>query len=103
MKRIPACGSIDPKHRSKACSACTRVYKGRDPYQGRLSPAACVFCGIAQRNSLGVHVIRYPLIRHFGRNGRHTSVCIGSMPMCDDCVMENAHLNERTKQWSKAA
>lgn len=96
MKRIPACGSIDPRHRSRKCRFCRRVYKGRAPYEGRQARAACVFCGLAQGNSLGVKVHRYPLLRHIDKGGRHTSVCIGSMPMCEPCVLENGHLNERT-------
>ena len=96
MKRIPACGSIDPRHRSRLCTPCHRVYKGRAPYAGHKAAASCVFCGLAQGNSLKVKVLRYPLLRHIDKGGRHTSVCIGSMPMCDPCVMEHGHLNERT-------
>lgn len=103
MKRIPACGSIDPRHRARECKPCHRVYKGKAPHQGNRNPASCVFCGIAQGNSLNVRVIRYPLLRHIDKGGRHTSVCIGSMPMCDPCVMANGNINERTKQWSVAA
>lgn len=96
MKRIPACGSIDPRHQSRTCTPCHRVYKGRKPYQGNLDPASCAFCGIAQGNSLRVKVLRYPLLRHIDKGGRHTSVCIGSMAMCDPCVMEYGKLNART-------
>lgn len=96
MRRIPACGSIDPRHRARQCRPCHRVYKGRAPHKGHRSPASCVFCGLAQGNSLGVKVLRYPLLRHIDKGGRHTSVCIGSMGMCDPCVLEHGKLNERT-------
>lgn len=52
--------------------------------------ATCVFCALAAGNSLGVKVLRYPLLRHIDRNGRHTSVCIGSISLCDDCTVKRA-------------
>lgn len=98
-RSVGACGSIDPAHRSRECSDCRRIYKhrhltGLPPL--RRNPAVCVFCGLAAGNSMKVKVLRYPLLRHIDANGRHTSVCIGSMGMCDRCVMEHAALNERT-------
>lgn len=59
--------------------------------------ATCAFCAIAAGNSLGVKVLRYPLLRHIDRNGRHTSVCIGSIGLCDRCIIEHAALNERAR------
>jgi len=61
----------------------------------RRNPAVCAFCNLAARNSLGVKVLRYPLLRRVNRDGRQTSVCIGSMGLCDRCIRENAALNER--------
>lgn len=97
--RRPLCGSIAPDHRARQCRDCRRAYKrrtGKGFPRYIPDPASCVFCGIAQGNSLRIKVIRYPLLRHIDKNGRHTSVCIGSMPMCDPCVAQNGKLNERT-------
>ena len=99
--RKGVCGSTSPEHRSAKCPDCRRIYKQRHRQGGlpRLirDPAMCVFCGLAAGNSLGVKVLRYPLLRHIDRIGRHTSVCIGSMGMCDRCVLEHGTINERTR------
>ena len=104
--RPGVCGSTADEHRSKSCPECRRIYKRRH-FQGapRLIryPAVCVFCGLAAGNSLGVKVLRYPLLRHIDNKHRHSSVCIGSMGMCDRCVLKHGRLNERTRQWSAAA
>lgn len=102
MRRRPAhCGSIDPRHLSRECRDCRRIYKRRHllglPRLIR-DPAVCVFCNLAAGNSLGVKVLRYPLLRHIDKGGRHTSVCIGSMGMCDQCVMAHGAINERTRR-----
>jgi hypothetical protein len=98
--KLPMCGSTAPEHRSRTCSGCRRIYKSRH-LQGlpRLIryPAMCVFCGLAAGNSLKVKVLRYPLLRHIEKAGRHTSVCIGSMGICDRCVIEHGNLNERAR------
>lgn len=58
----------------------------------RREPAVCAFCNLASRNSLGVKVLRYPLLRHIDRGGRHTSVCIGSIGLCDECAVEHGNV-----------
>jgi len=58
-------------------------------YERKRPRAVCAFCSIAAQNSLGVKVLRYPLLRHIDKGGRHTSVCIGSMALCDECVVEH--------------
>ena len=102
MRRHAAyCGSIDPRHSIRGCRDCRRISKKRRA-QGLppiiRDPAVCVFCNLAQGNSLGVKVIRYPLLRHIDKGGRHTSVCIGSLALCDDCVMQHGAINERTRR-----
>ena len=59
-----------------------------------VNPVACVFCGIWQGNESGVKVLRYPLLRHWDKGGRHTSFSIGSMPMCDRCVLEHGTIKD---------
>ena len=47
---------------------------------------------------MGVKVLRYPLLRRVNPPGKpQTSVCIGSIGLCDRCVIENGDLNERAK------
>ena len=98
------CGSIDPEHVARRCLQCKRIYARRyargDPPFARIirgEIAECSFCGLNADNASQVKVLRYPLLRHMDRNGRHTSVCIGSLSICDRCVIEHARLNEKTK------
>lgn len=99
----PHCGSTDPTHVSRRCKGCKAVYNkrwaSRGPVLQRIyrNPAKCVFCGLQAGNSAGVKVLRYPLLRHIDTGGRHTSVCIGSMAMCDRCVVENGKLNGKVR------
>lgn len=88
------CGSTDPIHVARRCKGCKAVYNKRwaegNPIPIRLvrNPAECVFCGLCANNSAGFKVLRYPLLRHWDKGGRHTSFCVGSMAICDRCVME---------------
>ena len=99
-RAMSRCGSIDPDHVARRCKACKAVYNKRWASQGPVlqrihrNPAACVFCGIWQGNDAGVKVLRYPLLRHWDKGGRHTSFTIGSMPMCDRCVMEHGTIKD---------
>lgn len=54
--------------------------------------ATCSFCSLAAGNSLGVKVLRYPLLRHIDKAGRHTSVCIGSISLCDECAVTRGNV-----------
>ena len=104
---MSACGSTDALHRTRTCTRCHRIYRDRVLAKKGLPrylriPATCAFCGLSARNSLGVKVLRYPLLRRAKRNGRESSVCIGSMGICDQCVRHNATLNQRALQ-GKAA
>lgn len=55
-------------------------------------------CQLMAGNSMNVKVLRYPLLRRVNLpSGRQTSVCIGSIGLCDKCVIEHGDLNERAK------
>lgn len=88
---IPWCGSTDPEHRVMRCHECQRI-RMKD-YRSRLArgPAdnpACAMCGVCRSNEAGVGVFRYPLIRNVPR--LHSNRCIGSIAICDRCVVEYA-------------
>lgn len=93
------CGSTDPAHVARRCRDCKSVYnkrwKSNAPFLPRLirgDIAECRFCGLSADNTAGVKVLRYPLLRHIDKGGRHTSVCIGSLPICDRCVVEQGNV-----------
>ena len=97
------CGSNDPTHIARRCKGCRAIYDARrasgGPHLVRIdrNPAKCVLCDLMAGNSAGLKVLRYPLLRHIDTGGRHTSVCIGSMAMCDRCVVDNAKLNDKVR------
>ena len=64
----------------------------------RRNPAVCVMCSLVAGNGAGIKVLRYPLLRRVNPpRKRQTSVCIGSIGLCDRCVIEHGDLNERAK------
>jgi hypothetical protein len=92
--RVAACGgrAIDGHHVSR-CRECRRIYqrKYRDRIGYKRLPAQCVMCGLSGRNSRGIPVYRYPLIRKptTGGPGRRSFV-IASIGLCDSCIQEHA-------------
>lgn len=59
--------------------------------------AVCALCSITAGNGAGVKVFRYPLVRGVSVDGRRTSRCIGSLALCDRCVIEHAALNDKVQ------
>ena len=100
--RAPRCGSTNPEHRARGCVECRRVYN-REYKSGKrfdrvpfgMPPATCSFCSIVAGNSAGVKVLRYPLTRHTKKNGKHTSHSIGSIALCDRCILEHGKIHDR--------
>ena len=96
------CGSFDPAHRAKTCSACRRIYKdrrlsGAPRFTQRLMArgARCEFCELVQGNTRRVRVYRYTLRRAVTINGLRTSRALGSIGICDICVVERGLVHER--------
>lgn len=92
--RVAACGgrAIDGHHVSR-CLECRRIYnrKYRDRVGYIRPPAECVMCGLNGRNSRGIRVYRYPLIRKNTTGGpARRSYVIASIGLCDACVIEHA-------------
>ncbi len=102
IERGARCGSTDPEHRARRCRECKRIYarrfaSGESRFLGKRipNPATCVLCDLTAGNSQRIKVLRYPLLRHIDKNGRHTSVCIGSLALCDRCIVEYATVKEQ--------
>ena len=95
------CGSRNPDHIARRCAACKKVYRKRyrdgAPLLARhyVNPAVCAFCGIAAGNSSNIATYRYPLIRHVYRDGRQTSRVVGSIGLCDRCLLSGGHVSPR--------
>jgi hypothetical protein len=93
------CGSRDPEHRVKDCKRCihlyNRAYKRGERFDRvafGMPRATCKVCGLAQANGLKVKVRRYPLLRSITKRGRRTSVVIGSIGLCDRCILREGEL-----------
>ena len=103
MSRAPRnyCGDPDPRHRSTGCHPCqaTRQRERRAKLRAGvqfLGPSCCL-CGIAQRNSYGIKVYRYSLVRnvrapHTKRGWTNRQVA--SLPVCDRCLIEGGYARE---------
>lgn len=94
---FPRCGSTDPEHRSKLCTACktiyNRRYRGAQQRQALAERLPCFACGLARGNSLGVGVYTYALQRTVYPNGSRASkrtVNIASLTLCDRCLPDYA-------------
>lgn len=110
--RVAACGGrpIDGHH-SARCLECRRLYNRR--YRDRVGykrlPADCVMCGLNGRNSRGIPVYRYPLIRKNTTGGpNRRSYVIASIGLCDACVIEYgrpspSYLKANGRPFGKAA
>lgn len=99
------CGSISPAHRAKDCRPCQAIYRHRErsgaPKYGErylARGARCAFCGLAAGNSQGVRVYRYTLRRSVNVNGLRTSRALGSVGICDVCVVEQGLLHDRGRE-----
>jgi len=101
VERGPRCGSTDPAHAARRCRPCKSIYQRRhregirDGTHRVKNPATCKLCDLVAGNSQKIKVLRYPLLRHIDKGGRHTSVCIGSLPLCDRCVIEYGNIKEQ--------
>jgi len=96
------CGSTKESHRADACSKCNRIYYDRErsgaPRFGQrmlARGATCAFCGLVAGNSRGVRVYRYTLRRSVNVKGKRTSRALGSVGLCDLCVVEKGLLHQR--------
>lgn len=100
LQPMTRCGSIDLAHRTARCAPCKAIYNA-SYRKGAATPRAlaqCAMCGLTRGNTANVHVRRYALIRSFIHGGgRKTSVCIGSLGMCDRCVVDNAKLSDKVR------
>lgn len=101
VERGPRCGSTDPAHAARRCRPCKSIYQRRhrdgirDGTYRVPNPATCALCDLTAGNSQKIKVLRYPLLRHIDKGGRHTSVCIGSLALCDRCVLEYGAIKEQ--------
>jgi hypothetical protein len=62
----------------------------RAKQEPKFIPATCATCGLHGDNRQGVKVYRYPLLRKVPRHEKHSSTNIGSLALCDRCVVELA-------------
>ena len=99
------CGSFDPTHRAKTCRTCQAIYRDRTRHGGprfrfRLLArgARCEFCEITSGNSRGIAVYRYTLRRAVAVDGKRTSRALGSLGICDICIVERNLVSERGKE-----
>lgn len=100
LSRFPArCGSTDPAHRTGKCQGCKQIYNRRyRQHATTRPPAECVICGLLSGNSLNIHVRQYALIRTATVRGKKkTSVCIGSIGLCNRCVRDYGRLNGKVR------
>ena len=98
------CGSISPKHRAKGCSACCAIYakryrSGAPPFGQRMLArgARCEFCELVAGNSRGVRVYRYTIRRSISVGGKRTSRALGSVGICDRCLIEKGLVHARLR------
>ena len=86
------CGETGPDHRSTKCKPCLRIRMKAWRARRRASrpPVGpwCVFCGIGRGNTQKIGVYRYPLVRNIAK--LRSNRCIGSLAICDRCVVEYA-------------
>ena len=96
--RANYCGSTDPIHRAYRCQPCQTIRQRDRRARKRagvvnLGPP-CALCGIAQRNSYGIKVYRYSLVRNV-RTGKTksgwTNMSVASIPLCDRCLIEGGY------------
>jgi hypothetical protein len=92
------CGSSEPGHRSTTCKPCqaTRQRERRARLRAgvRYLGPSCALCGIAQRNSYGIPVYRYSLVRNVRATHTKTGWTnrqVASIPLCDRCLVENGY------------
>jgi hypothetical protein len=100
------CGSTDPTHRARQCKECVRLYNAA--YKSGLrfarvafgrNPAQCVVCGLTAGNSMNVKVRRYPLLRSYNKpDRRRASFVLGSIGLCDRCIVESAELKPQYRR-----
>lgn len=103
MSRPPRnyCGNPEPDHRSSKCQPCqtTRQRERRAKLRAgvRFLGPSCALCGIAQRNTYGIKVYRYSLVRNM--RAAHTKTGwtnkqVASIPLCDRCLIEGGYARE---------
>jgi hypothetical protein len=99
------CGSNDKEHRVRTCRPCDRIYKrrsleGAPPYRHRTraDAAVCVVCGVTAGNSGDIPVHRYSLKRW----ARDKARWIGSLGICDPCLIERGELKPEYRHSSAA-
>ena len=95
------CGDPDPGHRSTYCNPCQAIRQRERRARLRagirhLGPS-CALCGIAQRNSYGIPVYRYSLVRNV--RAAHTKTGwtnrqVASIPLCDRCLVEHGYARD---------
>jgi len=99
------CGSFSPEHRAETCKACQRIYRQRERdgaskfgMRYLAVGAECSFCGLTAGNSLKVRVYRYTLRRSVNIGGKRTSRALGSIGICDRCIVERGLLHQRGRE-----
>ena len=96
------CGDTSPEHRSTYCKPCqaTRQRDRRAKLRAgirHLGPS-CALCGLAQRNSYGIKVYRYSLVRNVRASHTKTGWTnrqVASIPLCDRCLIEGGYARDR--------
>ena len=97
------CGSTSPAHRAQGCPGCRKVYNQRrlglrPKFKKRFLAIAarCAFCGLADGNTMGVRVCRYTLRKNGVKvDGKRTSTALGSIGICDRCVIEQGLIHAK--------
>jgi hypothetical protein len=91
MTRAPTsyCGDTSADHRSTRCRPCLRIRMRRWRAQRRAAnPPVRPRCALCGKGWDVVPVYRYPLVRNI--RGINSNRCIGSLALCDPCVVEYA-------------
>lgn len=96
------CGNEDPRHRSTGCLDCQRIRQAERRARIRagrpLNGPSCCLCGITRGNSQLIKVYRYSLLRAVKAphtKGGWTNRQVGSLPVCDRCLIEGGYAREK--------
>lgn len=103
MSRAPRtyCADQTP-HGSTNCKPCQaarqRQRRARIRAGMPIIGPSCALCGIARRNSYGIKVYRYSLVRNVKASHTKTGFTnrqVASIPLCDRCLIEGGYARDQ--------